>query len=80
LLVTIVNACLRDGDGGSPTAVLEEASLSDRERRHAPRLMGVSHAAFVEDPDGPVASLRFRVGGTAAGVQTLRLERGDLRY
>ena len=59
MLITIVNACLRHGRAGSPTAVLEEASLTELERRHVPRLMGVSHASFVEDRDGPVASLRF---------------------
>jgi trans-2,3-dihydro-3-hydroxyanthranilate isomerase len=59
LLITIVNACMRDGRGGSPTAVLEEASLTELERRQVPKLMGVSHAAFVGDIDGPLASLRF---------------------
>jgi PhzF family phenazine biosynthesis protein len=59
LLITIVNACLRDGGGGSPTAVLEEAPLTERERRRVPALMGVSHAAFVGDADGPQPSLRF---------------------
>lgn len=63
MLVTIVNACLRDGRGGSPTAVLEEASLTERERCQVPRLMGTSHAVFVSADDGeldrPLASLRF---------------------
>jgi trans-2,3-dihydro-3-hydroxyanthranilate isomerase len=63
LLVTIVNACLRDGRGGSPTAVLEEASLTELERCQVPKLMGTSHAVFVSadggDLDRPLASLRF---------------------
>jgi predicted PhzF superfamily epimerase YddE/YHI9 len=59
VLITIVNACLRDGRAGSPTAVLEEASLTELERRQVPKLMGVSHASFVGDRDGPLASLRF---------------------
>jgi trans-2,3-dihydro-3-hydroxyanthranilate isomerase len=63
LLVTIVNACLRDGHGGSPTAVLEEPSLTEPERCQVPRLMGTSHAVFVSADDGnldrPRASLRF---------------------
>lgn len=63
MLVTIVNACLRDGHGGSPTAVLEEASLTEFERCQVPELMGTSHAVFVsaddEDLDRPLASLRF---------------------
>jgi trans-2,3-dihydro-3-hydroxyanthranilate isomerase len=63
LLVSIVNACLRDGRGGSPTAVLEDASLTERERCQVPKLMGTSHAVFVSADDGgldgPLASLRF---------------------
>jgi trans-2,3-dihydro-3-hydroxyanthranilate isomerase len=62
LLVTIVNACLRDGRGGSPTAVLEEALLTDLERCQVAKLMGTSHAVFVSadgDLDRPLASLRF---------------------
>ncbi|MEV5752113.1 PhzF family phenazine biosynthesis isomerase [Actinoallomurus sp. NPDC052308] len=60
--VSIVHACLRDGRGGSPTAVLDEAPLTDGERRRVPVLMGTSHAVFVsayDGPDGPVAALRF---------------------
>ncbi|MEW1693384.1 PhzF family phenazine biosynthesis protein [Streptomyces sp. NPDC091265] len=63
LPVTIVRACMRDGQGGSPTAVLDEAPLSDDERRRAPAAMGTSHAVFVSVHDtrrgGPVVSLRF---------------------
>jgi trans-2,3-dihydro-3-hydroxyanthranilate isomerase len=63
VLVTLVNACLRDGRGGSPTAVLEEASLTELERCQVPTLMGTSHAVFIATDDGdldrPLASLRF---------------------
>ncbi|MEV0973922.1 PhzF family phenazine biosynthesis protein [Microtetraspora glauca] len=63
LPVTIVNACLRDGRGGSPTAVLDETALSDSERRKVPELLGTSHAVFVsmehDGPGRPSASLRF---------------------
>jgi trans-2,3-dihydro-3-hydroxyanthranilate isomerase len=63
LPVAIVRACLRDGQGGSPTAVLDEAPLSDDERRRVPVLMGTSHAVFVSVHDGrpsaPAVSLRF---------------------
>lgn len=63
MLVTIVNACLRDGRGGSPTAVLKEASLTELERCRLPELTGTSHAVFMSaddgDPDRPLASLRF---------------------
>ncbi|MCQ4045285.1 PhzF family phenazine biosynthesis protein [Streptantibioticus rubrisoli] len=63
LPVAIVHACLRDGSGGSPTAVLDEAPLSDPERRRVPVLLGTSHAVFVsvndDQPSGPSVSLRF---------------------
>jgi len=58
--VTIVAACLRDGAGGSPTAVLAEAPLSEAERCRIPGETGTSHAVFVDtaEPGAPVA-LRF---------------------
>lgn len=69
LPVTIVRACLRDGAGGSPTAVMDEAPLSDEERRRVSARTGTSHAVFVDvrkvreaRDDRPVsseASLRF---------------------
>ncbi|MFD6920692.1 PhzF family phenazine biosynthesis protein [Streptomyces sp. NPDC059944] len=63
LAVTIVHACLREGRGGSPTAVLPEVPLSDEERRRVPALAGTSHAVFVAvhagRPRGPLVSLRF---------------------
>jgi trans-2,3-dihydro-3-hydroxyanthranilate isomerase len=63
LPVAIVGACLRDGHGGSPTAVMDEAPLSDDERCRVPVLMGTSHAVFVSVDDGrtdvPAVSLRF---------------------
>ncbi|MFB7244162.1 PhzF family phenazine biosynthesis protein [Streptomyces populi] len=61
LPVTIVHACLREGRGGSPTAVVDEASaagtgrpLTDEERRRVPALAGTSHAVFLSDGRGPV--------------------------
>ncbi|MEV7526312.1 PhzF family phenazine biosynthesis isomerase [Streptomyces sp. NPDC091371] len=64
LPVAIVRACLRQGAGGSPTAVLYEAPLSDDQRRRVPVLAGTSHAVFVAVDDSrpggePVVSLRF---------------------
>ena len=57
--LTIVHACLRDGRGGSPTAVLDDQpSLTDDERRRVPALAGTSHAVFVT-AEGSEASLRF---------------------
>lgn len=70
LPVAIVRACLRDGSGGSPTAVLDEVALSDDEHRRVPVLTGTSHAVFVSEvsehgvrPGGPVVSLRFFTAG-----------------
>jgi trans-2,3-dihydro-3-hydroxyanthranilate isomerase len=69
LAVTLVHACLRDGGGGSPTAVVADQTwLGDDQRQRVPALAGASHAVFVEtevDEDtgkgiGPRAvSLRF---------------------
>ena len=56
--VAIVHACLRDGRGGSPTAVLVDRPMSDAERRRVPVLMGTSHAVFVSAAGSPVG-LRF---------------------
>lgn len=75
LPVTLVRACLREGRGGSPTAVVYEglsvragSPLTDDERRRLPALAGTSHAVFLSDDrsaaDGrayerPVVSARF---------------------
>lgn len=63
LPVAIVRACMRDGEGGSPTAVLDDVPMGDDERRRLPRLTGTSHAVFVSELDGPsdtpAVSLRF---------------------
>ncbi|MFC8508774.1 PhzF family phenazine biosynthesis protein [Streptomyces sp. NPDC057411] len=63
--VTLVHACLRDGDGGSPTAVVTEtdAPLSDEDRRRLPGEWGASHAVYVrvrdEHAPEPMVDLRF---------------------
>jgi predicted PhzF superfamily epimerase YddE/YHI9 len=93
LPVTIVRACLRDGQGGSPTAVLDEAPLSDDERRRVPVQMGTSHAVFVSVHDsrrgGPVVSLRFFTAegelpacghGTVAALAFLAERAGGQEY
>ncbi|MER6536930.1 PhzF family phenazine biosynthesis protein [Streptomyces sp900105755] len=60
MTVTIVRACLRDGRGGSPTAVLDDTPLTDDERREVPVRAGTSHAVFLSaDRDGGGAALRF---------------------
>lgn len=59
LAVAVVHACLRDGHGGSPTAVAgESAALDDEQRRALPGLLGTSHAVFVSG-NAPAVSLRF---------------------
>jgi PhzF family phenazine biosynthesis protein len=62
LSVSIVRACLREGTGGSPTAVLDEVPLSDDERCRVPVLAGTSHAVFVA-ARGSEVSLRFFTAG-----------------
>ncbi|KKZ74609.1 epimerase [Streptomyces showdoensis] len=63
--VTLVHACLRDGTGGSPTAVVLEtgAPLGEEARRGVAVASGTSHAVFVrvreEDGPEPTVDLRF---------------------
>ncbi|MGJ5751016.1 PhzF family phenazine biosynthesis protein [Streptomyces puniciscabiei] len=63
LTATIVHACVRDGMGGSPTAVLPDTGLDGVARRAVPGLAGTSHAVFVGTGDagaeGPEVTLRF---------------------
>jgi PhzF family phenazine biosynthesis protein len=90
---TIVAACLRAGRGGSPTAVLHDRRLTDRERRELPKLAGTSHVAFVsvsDETEGELrAALRFftRAGelpacghGTVAALAFLAEELGHREY
>ncbi|MFE2883441.1 PhzF family phenazine biosynthesis protein [Streptomyces sp. NPDC059272] len=88
LPVTIVRACLREGRGGSPTAVLDEAPLSDDERRRVPVLAGTSHAVFVAG-HGSAVSLRFFTAegelptcghGTVAALACLAERAGGTEY
>jgi trans-2,3-dihydro-3-hydroxyanthranilate isomerase len=93
LPVTIVHACMRDGSGGSPTAVLEDALLTDAERCRIPALMGTSHAVFVSVDDsrgdGAPVPLRFFTAagelpacghGTVAALAFLAARSGDPGY
>ncbi|MEU8185415.1 PhzF family phenazine biosynthesis protein [Micromonospora sp. NPDC049047] len=58
--VTIVDACTRRGEGGSPTAVLiDDIALSDSARRAIVRRAGTSHAAFVDPDAGITPAVRF---------------------
>ncbi|MCZ7415178.1 PhzF family phenazine biosynthesis protein [Streptomyces sp. WMMC897] len=62
--VTLVHACLRDGAGGSPTAVVvDEEEWPDGARRRVPADSGASHAVFLrvrhEASREPTVDLRF---------------------
>ena len=47
--VAVVNACTRDGQGGSPTAVvIDDATLTDGDRHAITRRTGTSHTAFID--------------------------------
>jgi trans-2,3-dihydro-3-hydroxyanthranilate isomerase len=82
---TIVNACLRDGAGGSPTAVGWDRELSDSDRRRIPRAAGTSHAVFVS-ADGSVrfftaeAELPACGHGTVAALAFLAENSGREQY
>jgi trans-2,3-dihydro-3-hydroxyanthranilate isomerase len=62
----IVDACVRDGTGGSPTAVVDDdPSLSDEDRRRFPGAAGTSHAALLS-ADGQAVRF-FTAGGELTG-------------
>jgi PhzF family phenazine biosynthesis protein len=63
--MAVVNACTRDGRGGSPTAVvIDDATLTDDERHAIARRTGTSHTAFVDTstPDTPMVRFFTSVG------------------
>jgi trans-2,3-dihydro-3-hydroxyanthranilate isomerase len=92
LPVTIVQACMRDGHGGSPTAIVDETPLTDAERRSVPVLAGTSHAIFVSvdrGDDRPLVRLRFFTAegelpacghGTIAALAALAERAGGTTY
>ncbi|MEV4539900.1 PhzF family phenazine biosynthesis isomerase [Asanoa sp. NPDC049518] len=58
--VTIVDACTRGREGGSPTAVLmDDITLSDSTRCAIVKRAGTSHAAFVDADAGTTPTVRF---------------------
>ncbi|SNY24181.1 PhzF family phenazine biosynthesis protein [Paractinoplanes atraurantiacus] len=66
MAVAVVNACTRDGQGGSPTTVvIDDASLTDDDRHAIARTAGTSHTAFIGAGDTP--TVRFF---TSAGELT----------
>lgn len=87
--VQVVHACQRAGQGGSPTAVLDdEPSLGDAERCAVPRAAGTSHAVFISPAEGLV-SVRFFTAegelpacghGTVAALTVLAERAGARQY
>jgi PhzF family phenazine biosynthesis protein len=58
--VTVVDACIRDGRGGSPTTVvIDDATLIDDERRAIARAAGTSHTVFVDARTANTPAVRF---------------------
>lgn len=58
--VLVIDSCLRDGAGGSPTAVvLGSQGLSDADLRRIPSRLGVSHVAAVALSAGQDPVVRF---------------------
>jgi trans-2,3-dihydro-3-hydroxyanthranilate isomerase len=89
--VTIVRACLRDGGGGSPTAIVAERTWpAGADRRQVPVLAGVSHAVFVDaEAGGDAVSPRFFTAegelpacghGTVAALAYLIERAGEPEY
>jgi trans-2,3-dihydro-3-hydroxyanthranilate isomerase len=87
--VVVIDACQRQGRGGSPTAVLDEASFTDEERCRIPGKLGTSHAVFIRatgvERGRPSYSLRFFTAegelpacghGTVAALALLAIREG----
>ncbi|WP_245601590.1 PhzF family phenazine biosynthesis protein [Hamadaea tsunoensis] len=63
-----MNACTRDGEGGSPTAiVIDDATLTDDDRHAIARGSGTSHTAFIDTRTADAPMVRFF---TSAGELT----------
>ncbi|MEV6551321.1 PhzF family phenazine biosynthesis protein [Streptomyces sp. NPDC051597] len=66
--IAVVNACTREGQGGSPTAVvIDDATLTDDDRQATARRTGTSHTAFVDTSTAGIPTVRFF---TSAGELT----------
>ena len=66
--VAVVNACTRNGQGGSPTAVvIDDATLTDDGRHAIARRTGTSHTAFIDTSTADTPKVRFF---TSAGELT----------
>lgn len=87
--VVVIDACTRDGRGGSPTAVvIDDGTLTDGARRAVVRTAGTSHAAFVGTATGGVPAVRFftaegelrNCGHGTIAAQAVLLERDGANY
>jgi trans-2,3-dihydro-3-hydroxyanthranilate isomerase len=85
--ISIVHACLRDGRGGSPTAIVDDTGLTDDERSEVPIHAGTSHAVFITDAS--TVDLRFFTAhgelpacghGTVAALAYLAAHRSGPRH
>jgi len=66
--MAVVNACTRDGQGGSPTAVvIDDATLTDGDRHAITCGTGTSHTAFIDTSTADTPTVRFF---TSAGELT----------
>jgi hypothetical protein len=80
--MAVVNACTRDGQGGSPTAVvIDDATLTDDDRHAIARGTGTSHTAFIDTSTKPTTTAwstaanchsRWRSSGVRAGARSIR--------
>ncbi|WP_433353335.1 hypothetical protein ACQPYV_22740 [Micromonospora saelicesensis] len=62
--VTVVDACTRDGRGGSPTAaVIQDATFTDDRRHTIARAAGTSHTAFVDTSAADTPAVSFFTTG-----------------
>ncbi|MEU4221731.1 PhzF family phenazine biosynthesis isomerase [Actinoplanes sp. NPDC026623] len=87
--MAVVDACTRDGRGGSPTAVvIDDGTLTDEARRAVVRAAGTSHAAFVDTATGGAPAVRFftaegelrNCGHGTIAAQAFLLEQGGASH
>ncbi|MEH0985464.1 PhzF family phenazine biosynthesis protein [Micromonospora sp. CPCC 205556] len=87
--MTVVNACTRDGRGGSPTAVvIDDSTLGDDERQAIVRAAGTSHAAFIDTSSRGAPVVRFfttageltNCGHGTVAAQAVQLQRSGASH
>lgn len=84
--LTVLDACTRNGRGGSPTAVvIDNAALTDDDRSAIARTAGTSHTAFIDTSTSDTPAVRFfttvgeltNCGHGTLAAQAALLHRGD---